>query len=404
MPIGMRGPTAKRAGGTENTLTCLICAETWTRHCPRYAAVRAVAFSLDLVIPSAILCVSLAALQLAHPELPIPAVPWVLILGSLVEVAFLARWWLERRRLQKQSAPKMLSEAQRAQFIEYVIKTVSPKRFKTFLTSWFLWKDSERQLTPDEYGEVRRGNLRDWLAWSIAGKQSWHHLLATPDCGPLASEINAHIAKMESRMNVSLPEGTSKRIHTLKLNYNPVEAFAKPMCFYLLSIAVGVLGNFLLRFFCGLHYVPADMELPGERGATREVGYFVRIPDAGRGKAGGKNRRRRSPTGQEAVPLVFIHGIGGGPFCYIKLFWNIIGRQQNRPIFMLDLRHVTIKLHAHVPSQAQLIQEVDEMLRRYGYRSACFVGHSLGTYYATWFINHTKLVASSVLIDPVCFK
>ncbi|KAI9017212.1 Alpha/Beta hydrolase protein [Gaertneriomyces semiglobifer] len=112
--------------------------------------------------------------------------------------------------------------------------------------------------------------------------------------------------------------------------------------------------------------------------------------------------RRKRP--QDDLPVVFIHGLGGGLWCYLKFILKLWWQSSHRPIFLIELPHVSMRLTSAAPSLDQFTHEVSAMLRRHYYDAATFVAHSLGTAYVSYLIQKTKKVAGCVMMDPICFK
>jgi pimeloyl-ACP methyl ester carboxylesterase len=131
--------------------------------------------------------------------------------------------------------------------------------------------------------------------------------------------------------------------------------------------------------------------------------YVKRVDDA---DDMGINNNNTNKSTKTLTPLVFFHGIGGGLFCYLKVMYKILKLGGERPIFLVELPHVSMKLLAAdmVVGMSDFVKEVEMMLHKHNYTKASFVGHSLGTIYCAWMVKYSKLVMGVVLIDPVCFK
>jgi pimeloyl-ACP methyl ester carboxylesterase len=105
---------------------------------------------------------------------------------------------------------------------------------------------------------------------------------------------------------------------------------------------------------------------------------------------------------QKQQPIVFIHGIG----CGICVYSNFIRKlyKLNRPLFLVELPHVSMRMVEDVPTMEETVREIEEMLTSKGFPKATFVAHSLGTAVCAWMIKEArKRVGGCVLIDPICF-
>ena len=102
-------------------------------------------------------------------------------------------------------------------------------------------------------------------------------------------------------------------------------------------------------------------------------------------------------------PIVFVHGIGVGFLPYLVL---IIGLPVEVDVFLVEWPHVAMQMTVRGPTVEESVSSIVRVLDDYHHESACFVAHSLGTVLAPWMLHDSRgrrRVASTVLMDPVCF-
>ena len=82
----------------------------------------------------------------------------------------------------------------------------------------------------------------------------------------------------------------------------------------------------------------------------------------------------------------------------------LLSRLSDRPIFLVELPYVAMRMVDTVPTATETTKEVRQMLHQYGYDKAVYVSHSLGTAVTSWIIKLAPdTVAGTVMIDPICF-
>ena len=117
--------------------------------------------------------------------------------------------------------------------------------------------------------------------------------------------------------------------------------------------------------------------------------YWAWIPEnAKRDPVKAANGSHTSES-EKIVPLVFIHGIGAGLFPYAVFLYKLFIAHRSKPIFLVELPFVSMKLVDQVPSMHSTVYEVENMLNNHGFTEANFVGHSLvciSYYYCYYFI------------------
>lgn len=105
---------------------------------------------------------------------------------------------------------------------------------------------------------------------------------------------------------------------------------------------------------------------------------------------------------QKQQPIVFIHGVGGSFWFYANFVRKLY--KLNRPLFLVELPYVSMRMVEDVPTMEETVREIEEMLMSKGFSKATFVAHSLGTAVCAWIIKEArKRVSGCVLTDPICF-
>ena len=145
----------------------------------------------------------------------------------------------------------------------------------------------------------------------------------------------------------------------------------KPLPFYGVSHGVHLALSWALPQYYGFSYHPP------KDGATKGLGYWYRPPKTASIEHKLKN----------AVPLVFVYGVGGMCFCYgllQELCKGAIGA-----IILLDLPFVSLRIADEIPTVLNQIQSVESILvKKLGPGSkASFVGHSFGSTVLSWMVQ-----------------
>lgn len=249
-------------------------------------------------------------------------------------------------------------------------------------------------------------------------------------------EWSAHLAR-----GTLLP-GYDPKHNPMHLNLAPVQWLHRPLAIYAGVLGLGCAAATYMRL------------LGFQRHSAGRLNYYYR-----RAERTPQELAARTPASD---PLILIHGIGIGPFTYLHLLRPLIqtrnaGACAQRSVFVLELPSISMRVDSDdVPSPLEHVQAVADMLYRHemeeredvaraqervrcGGGAACapdatsdsmpspaasssrrltleevqqsstpikalIVGHSYGTFVATWLIKHRPdLFAAVVFIDPVCF-
>lgn len=100
-------------------------------------------------------------------------------------------------------------------------------------------------------------------------------------------------------------------------------------------------------------------------------------------------------------PILFLHGLGIGPVIYFPFIWLLC--RLGHPVFVIELRHLCLRLCFQAPSIDDVVRDVARILEVHRVKKCVVVGHSYGTFIASR-LNalHPQRVAGLCLVDPVC--
>lgn len=186
-------------------------------------------------------------------------------------------------------------------------------------------------------------------------------------------------------MDYTFPPGRNDDVKCIRITLDPVQAAHRPLIYYLVTMGVNKLAHHMLHRLGFRQRTLDPMDVTGH-GTLK---YLYRGPS--------------EPVPPNALPIVFIHGIGIGLAAYLTLLSQL---PRNVPIYLLEWPHVSMQLAEEVPTVPDTISYLSGMLNRDNHTRATFVAHSLGTVSVSWMLNsplHRSKVGSVVLLDPVTF-
>ena len=261
---------------------------------------------------------------------------------------------------------------------------------EALITGWFYKKshalNGEQELV--RLDELHEGNVREWLAWSVCGR----------DDGGAADtqELDEALAMLEAALSTrrqpfTFPTGFHPRVVSMRLNADPPSTHIKPRPLFYYAVTDGLLGGLV---------TPHKMRSRGFKYHVAEGLTYWYHPGSPTTCPDG--RPRDSPA---CTPLVFVHGVGLGPLPYVG-FIEQLSEQSAGPVMIIELPFVAQRLSGLFknPQHDSTVQAIECSMTRHGINSATFVGHSLGTVYLSWVAQQRpQLMASCVFIDPIVF-
>eukprot|EP00613_Pedinella_sp_CCMP2098_P074248 CAMPEP_0171916196 /NCGR_PEP_ID=MMETSP0993-20121228/14697_1 /TAXON_ID=483369 /ORGANISM="non described non described, Strain CCMP2098" /LENGTH=698 /DNA_ID=CAMNT_0012551545 /DNA_START=46 /DNA_END=2142 /DNA_ORIENTATION=+ len=260
--------------------------------------------------------------------------------------------------------------------------------------------DDEEE-TRVRFGELSVGDVEHWVARSMFAVRSASEL--TPYHRRECLEM---VREFESAAKRGLLQPSADRtpgVESLCAYVGDLRWKHRPLAFYALTHLVG-----------GEVWTPYAMRSNGfERRTHKELVYWYKP-----GRGGKANTDVPPPTSSssssssavdvaavEAMPLVFIHGIGVGPAPYLDLVNQAAGTQA--PVVVVELACVSQRVCPTAPPPpAKFAELVDGALGELGISKAVVAGHSLGSAYVRYLSTSArgsmrKRVAGTVLIDPI---
>ncbi len=173
----------------------------------------------------------------------------------------------------------------------------------------------------------------------------------------------------------------------MRLNLDPVFATQRPAIYYAAIAAVNSLVHVGLKGL-GFKHLP-EFDTP-----TKSQAIYYRAKEV-------DTDAPKSIT--QALPIVFIHGIGIG---YAHYFGVVSSLPTDVDVYLLEWPNVAMQMNSCGPTPHETITAITKLFAAHGHKAGCFVSHSLGTVMMSWLLKDVhacKLVASSVIMDPVSF-
>jgi hypothetical protein len=244
-------------------------------------------------------------------------------------------------------------------------------------------------------------------------------VLQHPD---LLKEVEWMTNEVETTFHVKFPVGYNEHLHSKRLNLDPVNAYHRPLVFYIgIQLMTLSYGLMVLQFGYGMKKYGPEAVHPNLLWNPVESSSYPPKRHRLQGRQHHYQRQLDTPvtTTQEneeeerisywfrdgdrsKTPIIFIHGIGAGLMCYAPFIHQLM--QLGAPIFCIELPFVAMRCVEDVPTMEEIGHDIQEMLHRHDCQQAVYVAHSLGTAVASWTLQHLpKTVAGVVLLDPICF-
>ncbi|CAI2194385.1 6854_t:CDS:2, partial [Funneliformis geosporum] len=182
------------------------------------------------------------------------------------------------------------------------------------------------------------------------------------------TELYESIVTIENVKKVKFPEGYNPDVRCVRLSLDPIKAIPRPFVFYVAVFLLNYLFNIILRLAGFEHYGLKYSVLNGYWSSTLEfdiqeetikssqsrISYWYYNPNSHNENAPLKKNH------QKQQPIVFIHGVGGGLFCYFNFLRKLYNL--NRPLFLIELPHVSMRLIEDVPTMEEIIQMISDSL------------------------------------------
>ncbi|KAI8351205.1 Alpha/Beta hydrolase protein [Choanephora cucurbitarum] len=214
------------------------------------------------------------------------------------------------------------------------------------------------------------------------------------------------IREAEDRFSYQFPDGLNPDVECIRLNLDPVNAVHRPLLAYVGIYLITQCFNLVGLQWCW-GFTPSHSTTHSWGGPIQLLDHLYQslFNLASHQPKDKITYWYRAPTdGQRKTPIVFVHGIGIGVLSYAEWISLLLSRLSDRPIFLVELPYVAMRMVDTVPTATETTKEVRQMLNQYGYDKAVYVSHSLGTAVTSWIIKLAPdTVAGTVMIDPICF-
>lgn len=155
----------------------------------------------------------LAALAGGVPAIAHPFSIFIEVYGA-IEILWYLFWFLPfKHRLQRRgSAPQRMTREERKELFTKGMDTVPD--LENYVRGWFDKAHIE---------DIRRDNLKDWLLWSLFGRDG--------NCGEDAPELEEYIKELEERMGVTFKKGRGDA-KALRLSFDSIKMTHRSLLFY----------------------------------------------------------------------------------------------------------------------------------------------------------------------------
>ncbi|CAE7947142.1 ANKRD54 [Symbiodinium sp. KB8] len=177
---------------------------------------------------------------------------------------------------------------------------------------------------------------------------------------------------------VEFPEGYNPHVQAMRLTMDPIPSEHRPMFYYIVTaLALPVVTYYNLE------------SLGFRKHKSGTLQYWLR---RGRGKSA-------------EPPIVFCHGVGVNLLPYEHFITELLRQvPKGKTIFLVSLPHISMRINEDVPSSAEMVACLRDMLASWEFDSAHFVGHSFGSIVVAWMCKNSKeTVKVATFLDPVCF-
>lgn len=286
----------------------------------------------------------------------------------------LLREWDSLKRVTSQNlAPAvMLGEKERAA-MENAMDDAELLALKhAEISGWFFDRRTGCRWPAANVAEIHRGNLAEWMAWAF-----FH---CTPDEVPAQRrhELVQLVDEGAKWAGVEFPTGYNPHVQAMRLTMDPIPSEHRPLVYYIVTaLAMPIVNNYNLE------------NLGFRRHRSGTLWYWLR---RGRGRSA-------------QPPIVFCHGVGVNLLPYVHFISELLRQMpKGKDIFLVSLPHISMRIKEDVPSSAEMVACLRDMLLSWDHTSAHFVGHSFGSIVVAWMCrNAPETVAVATFLDPVCF-
>ena len=245
--------------------------------------------------------------------------------------------------------------------------------------------------------EIRRQNVRDWLAWGFWNESS---ALNVP-----SEELEAFVVATEKKLGHRFPEGHGPH-QPLRPTLDSVNIQHRPLVYYIFGVGLMDTLVFLKLWRMGFEHYPVSRwfqffpfrplsVFSKQVSPARDVSYWY-----------------RPHTSSKHLPVLFIHGIGIGLVTYTEFFAELIEMNKNRApddqigVIALEIMPISFRVTSQTLEQQIMLHQIHQILHLHSWdrRQFALVAHSYGTVIATHLVRDPSIsssIAPVVLVDPI---
>lgn len=295
----------------------------------------------------------------------------------------LLREWerIHREQADEYALPEAenLSSLEEREAVERLVDSAEMRALlRAEVSGWFLCRRTRERWPASRLRQIGRDNIEEFVAWGF-----FH-------CDPaeIPAERRAELQQLvdlgSRELEMDFPPGYNSDVVCMRLTMDRIYAEHRPLAYYAVSAVV-------------LPFV-ADQVLSWlgfSRHTSGTLAFWYR-PGALVGAEGSPSDR--------PPPFVFCHGIGADVVPYMHFVHGLISSEPRAACFLVSLPHISMRITTQVPSSAELVACLAEMLAIWGHDNAHFVGHSFGSVVLAWVARRApELMCMATFIDPVCF-
>ncbi|OJD34176.1 transcription initiation protein spt5 protein [Diplodia corticola] len=350
-----------------------------------YIFIRACILGLRSVTPLALLY-CLARVVRPHAF----HLPLIFDIWAAAEAAFYFFFYLPRKRqLQKAAVhPPAPTRDQRARLFSRCSDHVPD--FERYLRGWFMGAP---------LSEIKRENLREFLAWAFLDTADVHSLDG--------DEFDGYMRDVEARLGKPIESGRGKA-NALRLSLDQVRMTHRSLLWYLCVFVVDAIAS------TRLWYYQFDYH------RTRRRHWYSVLPPRPHNLFAKHISPSRSITywhrphaAKDMLPILFIHGIGIGLYPYVNMLSEINVPSSTRRtrhdigIIAIEIMPISFRITTSPAlRKREMCAEIARILAFHGWERVVLVSHSYGSVVTTHMLHSPLLspaIASLLLIDPVTF-
>ncbi|KAJ9048347.1 hypothetical protein DSO57_1035903 [Entomophthora muscae] len=219
--------------------------------------------------------------------------------------------------------------------------------------------------------KVYQSDVATWLVWAFTGKSRCE----------LTSEEWVEVERILAIFNKRLLKGPEKE-------WRDESEFLRPT---LDKINVSIRSLFVLGGYLGLRTFGITL--------LKYDGFeWWHIAD-------GIDYWIREPKEEDGMPILFLHGGGGGIYMYPAHFAYLVRQFPNRRIIILVVSCATTTPAAPMMGAPEITRGIDQLLKENNISQVSVFAHSYGSVVAGWLLKHNPAcIGRLTMVDPICFQ